>query len=459
MTISPRLVGALVAVVAGAGVVAVIAEGDDDHPSEWDPRVADLVAFVEDERGHDFDHPVAVDFLTEKEYAELTRTDAAGLTDEEQAEIEDTEGLLRALGLVEGDLDLVESINDLSDTGTLAYYDFEEDRIVVRGTEVTPDLAVTLVHELTHALQDQVFDLGRLAEDGDDTTSGEQFAFRALAEGDADRVETSYVESLGAHERTALESVREEGLEELEAEEIPDALTAIFAAPYALGSGFVLLLDAVDDDALDEAFADPPTTEEHLLDPFTFLDGDDPAVVDAPEVPDGADVFDEGDFGALSLFLVLAARVDVDLALDAALGWGGDSYAAYRRDGGVCMAFAVVGDEPADTDELELALEAWAGAAPDASATTSRDGDVVRLESCDPGADAAVPSGAALDALQIAAIRSQILAEWTAGGAPRAAAECFADEVLDDFEIEELTSEELPADFDQRLQQAALGCA
>ena len=51
-----------------SALVAVVTDQFTDdgpgHPDEWDPRVADLAAFVEDERGLDFDHPVYVDFLT-----------------------------------------------------------------------------------------------------------------------------------------------------------------------------------------------------------------------------------------------------------------------------------------------------------------------------------------------------------------------------------------------------------
>ena len=52
----------------------------------------------------------------------------------------------------------------VSDGGTLAFYDPTDERVRVRGTEMTVGLEVTLVHELTHALQDQHFDLERLNE-------------------------------------------------------------------------------------------------------------------------------------------------------------------------------------------------------------------------------------------------------------------------------------------------------
>src|SRR5205085_7083990 len=100
-----QLVTALaVVVVLAAGITAaVVRAGDDDIPSEWDPRVLDLVHYVERERGAMFDHPVPVDFLTPEEYSEQTRTDEGSLSDQETAEIKQFEGEMRALGILSGD--------------------------------------------------------------------------------------------------------------------------------------------------------------------------------------------------------------------------------------------------------------------------------------------------------------------------------------------------------------------
>ena len=72
----------------------------------------------------------------------------------------------------------------------------------MRGTDLTDvDVRITLVHELTHALQDQRFDLTKL----DDTveTEGEDFALTALVEGDATSVEDDYLFSLPQAEQDA----------------------------------------------------------------------------------------------------------------------------------------------------------------------------------------------------------------------------------------------------------------
>src|SRR5690606_26121335 len=87
-----RLTAALIVgtLVAGAVTVAVRLLDDEgvDHPDAWDPRVADLAAFVEDARGLAYDHPVHVDFLTPEEYTEATTTEVSELQEEELADLE-----------------------------------------------------------------------------------------------------------------------------------------------------------------------------------------------------------------------------------------------------------------------------------------------------------------------------------------------------------------------------------
>ena len=290
-----------------------------------------------------------IEFLTPEAYTERTRDEPTDLTEEEIAEAEQSEGLLRALGLVSGHIDLLESSNDLSDTGTLAFYDSEHEVVTVRGTEVTPRVAVTMVHELTHVLQDQIFDLDQLTEA--DATSGELAAFRALVEGDAGRIEDA---TRRRCRRGAGGDRRRRGQRPaaVEGEEIPEALEAIFGLPYALGGGFVAGPRGRSDDAVDAAFRSPPTTEEHLLDPESYFDDDEAIGVDGPDVGD-AEVLDAGDFGAASLYLVLASSDRSGAGVRAPIGWGGDAYVNYLQDDRTCVDLNVTGDEPSDVDELD----------------------------------------------------------------------------------------------------------
>jgi hypothetical protein len=271
-----------------------------------------------------FDHPVPVEFLTPEEYRDEVELDETDLVADDEAFYEDQAALLRALGLAEGDLDLLDARNELADGGTLAFYEPAAERIVVRiddpgdtgdADEIDVGLEVTLVHELTHVLQHQ--HLPDLFPE-DETTGGESFAMTGLVEGDAMRIELDYVDSLDRDEQAEYDEITADQFEDRQeaVADVPASMVAFFEAPYLLGDPFVTLLDAMGDVAVDEAFAEPPSSDEQLIDPFRYLDADQPDLLDPPEVE--GDVVDDGDFGAV--------------------GWRGDGYNLYETDGVLCAA-------------------------------------------------------------------------------------------------------------------------
>ncbi len=432
--------GLVLGLLAAGVIAAVTSEEEKAYPKAWDGRVLPLVLFVEQQRGWSFEHPVEVEFLTAAEYRERTRADEESFDKGELEDLRQAEALLRAFGLITSDVDLLETLNDLNDTGTLAYYDREEERVTVRGTDVTPELRVTLVHELTHALQEQTFGNERFDEDDDELTSGQMMAYRALMEGDADRIEQAYLDSLSAEEKEAAEEGTEDEEAAFEEQGAPPALRALSGMPYALGGTFVELLTTVAPAKLDEAFMVPPESEEQVLDPFAYLDDDKPRAVPTPPI-EGLEVEDEGDFGAASLLIVLAERIDLRQALRAALGWGGDAYAAFHRDGRTCARVDVAGDTPADTEELEGALRVWAAASPEGTATVTRKADLVELESCDPGSGATASSGGSLEALGLARARTEIAVHALGTGAQPSAARCYATAVTNELDFDETSFE------------------
>ena len=401
-----------VAVVGMLVAVAVVLRSDDGHPGEWDERVAPLVSYVEAERGLPFEHPVEIEFLTEDEYSEQSRIDETTLTDMDREMFEEQSAVLEALGLVPSGTDLLDTSNEMMDSGTLAFYDPTTETVTVRGTEMTPALEVTLVHELVHVAQDQAFDLEAPLPD---ETAASYEAFRAMVEGDASRIETAYVLTLDADEQDAYwdESMgqmddAEEGLGE-----VPGAYQALFAAPYALGQPLVeLIAEEGGNEAVDDAFSEPPTSSEHLFHPLSYFDGDAPQEVDTPEVPAGADRFGEAsELGAITLFVMLSERIDALSALDATDGWGGDMSVSFHDGDRTCVRADLVGDTANDSIQIFAALQDWAAAGPAGAASVGMDGDVVVLESCVGADGGATPaSGGAFDALGLAATRSQLMA-------------------------------------------------
>ena len=413
------VVGLTLAVVAvlvvGVFVFSRTRDHGVAHPDQWDPRVLDIVHFDEKHRGLDFKHPVFIDFLTPEQYGERARTDPDQLSDEDKKTLESEAGELRALGLVQGDVDLFAAENDLADSGTAAFYDPDTQRVSVRGSDMTVELRVTLAHELTHALQDQYFGVGT-KRTSQFKTSDEASAFRALVEGDAVRIEDEYIDSLSDADQSEYSDSNSASIEKAQDQltAVPDALQAFMAAPYLYGPPFAELLDADGGQTrVDDAFKHPPVDDEQLIDPRQFVHDRGPLDVDKPSLPDGVkDELDSGDLGATEWYLMLAERISPQDALEATDGWGGDAYVAFEQDGKTCMRLAWKGDSPTDFDEMHHALDQWAAAMPSGSATVREDGDLLRVETCDPGEGAGTINDRSLDALTLIEARSYL----TVGG-------------------------------------------
>ena len=79
----------------------------DPSPTKWDPRIVDYVKFVEKERGLKFEHPIPVDFLSDKKFVKTLKGDDHKPTKAERTSADHYAGQMRALGLIEGDVDLI----------------------------------------------------------------------------------------------------------------------------------------------------------------------------------------------------------------------------------------------------------------------------------------------------------------------------------------------------------------
>ncbi len=450
--------------VAAGATVVVLRDDGPDHPDEWDPRVADLAEFAEDARDLEFRHPVHVDFLTDEEYSELTTTDEDALDEESRAELDRYAGTLRAMGLASGEIDLFTAYNQVSDGGTLAFYDPEDERVRVRGTEISVGLEVTLVHELVHALQDQHHDLQRL--ESEDLDDGAAVALRALIEGDALRVEEQYVlEELDGDQQAAYDEEYAGDLEEsLEATEgVPTFVSASFGVPYALGAPFVqMLVNDRGNDAVDDAFDDPPDSEDDLFDPTSYLADDDEQDVEL-DLDDDIEVVDDGTFGSPAWHLLLAERMDPLVAFEAARGWDGDAYAMFERDDRSCVRAVFAGDSDDDEDQMADALRTWADAVPGGEAEAIEVDGHPGFEACDPGDDVDMElTDRSEDALSVPAVWGYLVAD-AATVLDVEGSRCYAERVLAAVSFEDLIDPEGTAfatpEFQQTLDDAFATCS
>lgn len=482
----PLLIGLVVLVLglAGGGFVAFKVLGDDDKkdagksaekeivfPEKWDERILPYTEIASKERDLDFKHPVEVRFLSNTDFEKDFKADEEELNDSDKKEIEQFTGMLRAVGMISGDVDLYKAFNDFQSSGTLAYYSTEEKRITVRGTKITPAMKSTLVHELVHVLQDQNFDIGARteafsedAEDGD-TPDNESSVFDAIVEGDASRIESQYRESLSEAEQRRLDASEEEQNEDANDayKKLPKIVVTLETAPYALGEAVVAAVaEDGGNDAVDDLFTDTPKHEAALLDAFEVLTDDtDADDVDVPELGAGEEKFASGEFGSLTLFFMLAERLPLKDALATADGWDGDKYVAYTSGGKSCVQIALEGDSDDDRDRMETSLRAWANKTPGSPISVERDDDLVRFRSCDPGTKGPAGKDASQDALTLVTARTYLGVTLMKGGATPSRAGCLSDALLRNFTIAQLNDEKLADDpaVKEKIQGLAASCS
>jgi hypothetical protein len=404
-------------------------DGGPPHPKRWDPRVADLVSFVERARGLTYRHPVTVEFLSPAAYTKATAKDTSDLDAQDRADLARSTSQLRALGVLSGKVDLLKALRSETDAGTLAFYSPSDQVVRVRGTTMTVGLKVTLVHELTHALQDQHFDLQRLVDADDDSAAS---ARRGLAEGDAIRIEDDYVtQELSKEQRDAYQSEQDQQVatSEQQTAAVPDFITASFATPYALGPGFVqMLYDDGGNATVDGAFRNPPQSEHDLFDPATYLAREKPEKTSVDL--HGVKVQEQGTFGSPAWYLVLAERIDPTVAFQAALGWAGDRYAVYEQGHTACTRLVFRGRTSRDETRMRKAIDAWIKVLPGSKARRSTVGGHPAIDACDPGPSVDLKlTNRGVDAL-IVPNRWGLLVAQVAGDLGADGSRCFASRIL-----------------------------
>ena len=305
---------------------AALATTDRTRRGEIEVTVARL-------RGLAFQRPVS--------YREIPRTDLPALLRQKLAqqvpdqEFSQTSVSLAALGLLPAGLDLKKTYLDLLGEQIGAFYDQHSAELFTFSGQSLDNSQnrVILAHELTHALEDQHFQLARLpleAKGNDDRA----LAASALVEGDATLVMSRYM--LGDLSAATLKDTLAGafGTDMRQLAGAPRFLRETLLFPYLRGQEFCTsLYERGGWSALAEAFRHPPDSTAQILHPDLFLArADEPATaVEFPRVallgkePIGNNVM--GEFGVRQL-LAKWLRDEAGASRIAA-GWRADRYLVY----------------------------------------------------------------------------------------------------------------------------------
>ena len=407
----------LLAAAVAAGVFLFQKSRKQSFPEKWDVRVAPIAAKVASLRGLTFKHPVKVNYLTGPEFTKMVTAGPDELK-KRGAEIDQAGGVLRAGGLIGAKVNLARAINATQAADTIAFYDSETKEIYVRGAgPFTVETRVTLAHELTHVLQDQYFDLGKLTKNARDSRSGSSDALTALVEGDATRIEEKYLANQPPADRQIYTLLAAQAAAQANAstQSLPAVVATYFNAPYVFGPPVIHVLDAQGGNAAINAALTGGTPSTRLyLDPTAV--GATPTPPDVPKLQSGETKIaplskNDNEFDNFTLYLMLAARMDLPTALRAADAYSSGSEVLYKRGANTCFRAAIVGDNPAANTYLASVIRRWTQTVPDAGIEPAASTTAVVFHSCDPGPRAVTPANVNITgATRLAANRDALVA-------------------------------------------------
>lgn len=344
-------------------------------------RIDELIEITEDLRGLEFLEPVEVDLLANADYQARV---IEFLNEEiDPAELAAEGAALELLGIIGPGVDLLSLIEPLYTESTGGFYVPSTGELVVRvvGNEFGPYAESVVVHELTHALQDQHFDLldSRENLDGD-----ADYVAVAMSEGDATFREALFVETLSIQDRSRyLNELNQLLSQQTTLDSLPPYLVQGLQAPYT--DGFFFFRDlGLDDERINEALTTPPESSEQVLDATRYLIDEQPlSVQPIPQLDlSGYELLRQTTMGQKDTELLLSQFLGSREAERASEGWGGDTVAIYTS--GREAAIIVIhyrGDTNTDGAEFENAWDAYLEAATPAGAFrhVDRQGDFVRV--------------------------------------------------------------------------------
>ena len=297
------------------------------------------------------------------------------------SEREADQKLLTRLGLVGPNDDVPQTLLDILQEQVIGVYN-QDDKvmyIVSDSNQFGPLEKDTFAHEFTHALQDQYYDLTKLAPKHP-SNDDRALAILALTEGDA-----VLMQRLWAQEKmsqTEIDQLNQSGTES-KLFSAPLFLRQQLLFPYVDGFNFVRQMYQTRGGypGVDQVFRNPPDSTEQILHIDKYRSGEKPIPVKLADLSAGSlgpgwRSIKSNVLGELDLRLILEQLTDPARAARSASGWGGDRYQLLEKDGRQALAVKSVWDTENDArnffDALNSGLKNHFAAAAVDEASASR---------------------------------------------------------------------------------------
>ena len=274
------------------------------------------------------------------------------------ADMHATEVSMKKLGLVPPEFQYRSFVIKLLTEQVAGYYDSKMQEFFLADWIDLEGQKPVMAHELTHALQDQHFNLRRF-EHWPKGDADAELAAHALIEGDAVVSMTIY---MARNPLVALAFARSMGSSSTSSEQFkqaPRALRESLVFPYQEGAEWATALYKRGAwKAVSDAFTELPQSTEQILHPEKYFAHEAPVQVNLPDVRallgPGWKRLDYDVNGEWSYYLILDQFLNSPPeSKRAAAGWGGDRYAIYEgKPGEVLVTQLTVWDTANDAKEF-----------------------------------------------------------------------------------------------------------
>jgi hypothetical protein len=294
----------------------------------------------------------------------------------EKGELRSEGIVLQKLGLIPMDLDYASFAIKLLSEQAGGYYDPATKFLYIAAWLPADQQRPAMIHELTHALQDQYYDLDSMIKrDRKARNDDSVLAHMAIAEGDATAVMLNYVLEPVGRSYTELPdivfimqaqlSLMNDQFEVLKS--APEYLKQTLVFPYSYGAAFMQKVRAHNEpwSVVDKIYSDLPSSTEQIIHPEKYLgerDNPKPVEVADPATKLGKEwkAVYKNVLGEFGLSLLLQLNLAEEVAKRAATGWGGDQLILVEDGGGRSAVFVETAwDTQEAADRFFGALSTW----------------------------------------------------------------------------------------------------
>ena len=275
-------------------------------------------------------------------------------------EMRASETVLKKLGLAPADFQLRPFIIKLLAEQVAGYYEPKTQEFYLADWIDIDGQKPVMAHELTHALQDQHFNLRRI-ENWPKHDSDAELAAHSLVEGDASFLMMQYIVRNPARQLAFMKSMGSTGASATEQiEKAPRVLRETLLFPYFQGMAWVAgIYKQGGWDAVSTAYKYLPKSTEQILHGDKYAAAELPQNVTLRDISASlgrgwkmADNDVEGEWG---YYLILDQILEApDVSKKASAGWGGDRYALFTgpKAGDILVAQKAVWDSEEDAREF-----------------------------------------------------------------------------------------------------------